>query len=53
MVAFTGTITSGPFTGSTVVRTNTGPSAGVLLCIAGPGTVPGSHYLVALRITSP
>ncbi|WP_306748095.1 hypothetical protein [Saccharothrix yanglingensis] len=52
VVTFTGTVTSGLFTGSTVVQTNTGPSADVLLCTIGLGTVPGIYSLVTLEITS-
>ncbi|MFI9005860.1 hypothetical protein ACIGNX_01335 [Actinosynnema sp. NPDC053489] len=52
VITFTGTVTSGLFTGSTVVQTNTGPSADVLLCTAGLGTVPGIYAVVTLEITS-
>ncbi|WP_447008940.1 hypothetical protein ACRAKJ_12410 [Saccharothrix sp. DSM 118769] len=52
VVTQTGTVTSGLFTGSTVVQVNTGPSVDVLLCTAGLGTVSGIYSLVTLEITS-
>ncbi|MFI9005841.1 hypothetical protein ACIGNX_01240 [Actinosynnema sp. NPDC053489] len=48
----TGTVTSGLFTGSTVVQTTTGPATDVLLCTAGLGTVSGIYSSVSLEITS-
>ncbi|NJP96685.1 hypothetical protein HCN51_45905 [Nonomuraea sp. FMUSA5-5] len=48
----TGTVTSGLFAGSTVVQANVAPSASLLLCTAGLGTVPSFYSLVTLEITS-
>lgn len=48
----TGTVTSGLFAGGTVIHVATGPSADVLLCTAGLGTVPGVYALVTLEISS-
>ncbi|MFI9005856.1 hypothetical protein ACIGNX_01315 [Actinosynnema sp. NPDC053489] len=53
VVTDTGTVTSGLFTGSTVVQTLTGPAADVLLCTAGLGTVSGIYAAATLEITSP
>lgn len=51
VVTQTGTVTSGLFTGDTVVITQTGPAANVLLCTAGLGTVSSIYGLVTLEIT--
>ncbi|GHD53509.1 hypothetical protein [Streptomyces galbus] len=52
VVTQTGTVTSGLFTGDTVVITQTGPADDVLLCTAGLGTVSSIYGLVTLEITS-
>ncbi|PSL52502.1 hypothetical protein B0I31_113175 [Saccharothrix carnea] len=52
VVTHTGTVTSGLFTGSTVLQTTTGPATAVLPCTAGLGTVAGIYSLVTLEITS-
>ncbi|MCE6995426.1 hypothetical protein LZG04_11495 [Saccharothrix sp. S26] len=52
VVTHTGTVTSGLFTGSTVLQVLTGPATDVLLCTAGLGTVPSIYSLATLEITS-
>ena len=52
VVTDTGTVTSGLFTGSTVVQVLTAPAADVLLCTAGLATVSTIHSLMTLEITS-
>ncbi|WP_283136102.1 hypothetical protein [Rhizohabitans arisaemae] len=47
----TGTVTTGLFAGSSVAQVNTAPSADILLCTAGLGTVSGVTSLVTLTIT--
>lgn len=51
-VTRTGTITSGPFTGSTVRQVIKGLSLDVLLCTLGQGTVSSTHSTTTLEITS-
>jgi hypothetical protein len=52
VVAFTGTVTSGLFTGDTVLHTITGPATDVTLCTLGLGTVSSIYSTVTLEITS-
>ncbi|MEU1390020.1 MULTISPECIES: hypothetical protein [unclassified Nonomuraea] len=52
VVTITGTVTSGLFAGDSVLQTVTGPSADVLLCTAGLGTVSSIYSTVTLEITS-
>ncbi|MGW0607853.1 hypothetical protein [Streptomyces sp. NPDC002644] len=51
-VTFTGTVTSGLFTGDTVLHTITGPATDVPLCTLGLGTVSSIYSIVTLEITS-
>ena len=48
----TGTVTSGLFTGDTVLQTSTAPATNILLCTLGLGTVSSIYSLVTLAITS-
>ncbi|MEU4769263.1 hypothetical protein AB0H12_39065 [Actinosynnema sp. NPDC023794] len=52
VVTDTGTVTSGLFTGSTVVQVLTAPAVDVLLCTAGLATVSSIYSLMTLEITS-
>ncbi|WP_283136099.1 hypothetical protein [Rhizohabitans arisaemae] len=52
VLTLTGTVTSGLFTGSNFLQVNTAPSAEVLLCTAGLGTLSGLGSQVSLQITS-
>ncbi|MFI9561033.1 hypothetical protein [Nonomuraea endophytica] len=52
VLTLTGTVTSGLFTGSNFLQINAAPSAEVLLCIAGLGTVSSLGSQVTLQITS-
>ncbi|WP_148088652.1 hypothetical protein [Saccharothrix texasensis] len=52
VVTFTGVVSSGLFTGSSVVQVVTGPATDVLLCTASLGTVSSVYSLVTLEITS-
>ncbi|MFC4117338.1 hypothetical protein [Nonomuraea zeae] len=47
----TGTVTSGLFAGSSALQVNVAPSANILLCTAGLGTVPSIYSTVTLTIT--
>lgn len=51
-VTITGTVTSGLFTGDSVVQVNEGPATDVTLCTLGLGSVSSIYSLVALEITS-
>ena len=48
----TGTVTSGLFTGDTVLQTSTAPATNILLCTLGVGSVSSIYSLVTLAITS-
>lgn len=48
----TGTVTSGLFAGSSVVQVNVAPSADILLCTLGLGTVSSLNSAVTLTISS-
>lgn len=48
----TGTVTSGLFTGDTVLQTSTAPATNILLCTLGLGSVSTLYSLVTLEITS-
>jgi hypothetical protein len=52
IVTYTGTITSGLFSGDTVVATQTGPATDILLCTLGLGTVSGIYQTMVVEITS-
>ncbi|MEV0613483.1 hypothetical protein AB0I81_09170 [Nonomuraea sp. NPDC050404] len=52
VVAITGTVTAGLFAGAAVTQVNTAPSAQILLCTLGLGTVSNLTSLVTLTITS-
>lgn len=52
LVTHTGTVTAGVFAGGTVVQTIVGPSADVMLCLAGLGTVSTIYSTVLLEISS-
>lgn len=51
-VTQTGNVTGGLFAGDTVVMTATAPSADVLACTLGQGTVASTYSTVVLEITS-
>ncbi|MGX7827125.1 hypothetical protein ACTG9Q_18760 [Actinokineospora sp. 24-640] len=48
----TGTVTTGLFTGDTVASTAISPSAPILLCTLGLGTVTNTTSSLLLEITS-
>lgn len=50
VVTLTGTVTSGPFAGSSVVQTISGPSLDLLNCTLGLGSVSAVYSLVTLTI---
>ncbi|MEW2266286.1 hypothetical protein ACGF5T_31915 [Streptomyces sp. NPDC047853] len=52
VITYTGTVTSGLFSGDTVLLTITGPSTDITLCTLGLGTVPSTYGVVVLEITS-
>lgn len=52
IVTMTGTVTAGLFTGDTVVSTAISPSAPILLCTLGLGTVASTTSSLLLEITS-
>ncbi|MFI9005855.1 hypothetical protein ACIGNX_01310 [Actinosynnema sp. NPDC053489] len=49
---FTGTVTSGLFSGDTVAQTLTAPATDITLCTLGLGTVSSVYSTVSLEITS-
>ncbi|MCS7478756.1 hypothetical protein ACFFQW_12955 [Umezawaea endophytica] len=52
VVTNTGTVTSGVFAGSTVVRVITSPATDITLCTLGLGTVSSVYSLITLKIIS-
>lgn len=51
-VTVTGTVTSGPFSGDSVIQTSVGPATDVLACTLGLGTVSSIYSAVTLEITA-
>jgi hypothetical protein len=52
VVTITGSVTSGLFTGDTVIQTVTGPATDITTCTLGLGTVSNLFGLMTLEITS-
>ncbi|MEU1125903.1 hypothetical protein ABZ371_20630 [Streptomyces sp. NPDC005899] len=52
VVTVTGNVTSGLFSGDTVVQTSIGPATDILACTLGLGTVASIYSTVTLEITS-